>query len=109
MKRSIKSLINQLKLYPWKQKSYSFHAYIIKALIFLYSIYRYTSRSYESYGFLKEDSFSYPRWWTTSQYPLPLSHFSTFQFIYKYIPHINDSQITSLQYILVFFSFLGKL
>lgn len=109
MKGSIKSLLNQIKLHPWKEQSYSLHGYIIQALIFSYSIYRYSSRSYESYGFLPEGSFSYPRAVLSIFYPLPLSHFSTFQFIYKYIPHINADQISIIQYIIILSSFLGLL
>lgn len=107
MRKTINSFMKQIKLHPWKEKSYSLNSFVIQALIFSYSIYRYASRSYESYGILPEDSFSYPRWWLADLYPLPISHFSTFQFIYKYIPHIDSYTISIFQYIIILTSLLG--
>tara|TARA_B100000242_G_C43055458_1_gene493962 strand:- start:18787 stop:20094 length:1308 start_codon:yes stop_codon:yes gene_type:complete len=107
MNSLINSFRKQIKLHPWKVKSYFFQAYLIQALTFFYTIYRYLSRSYESYGFLPHDSFTYPRWWLADLYPLPLSHFSTLQFIYRYIPHIDADLIAKFQYFIVIFAFFG--
>ena len=98
-----------LNLNPWKKQSFVFQGYIIQFLIFSYSIFRYLSRSYESYGFLNDQSFSYPRWWLADLYPLPISHFSTFQFIYDFFPRLNPDNLMYIQYLIVVFSIFGLL
>lgn len=81
--------------------------FFIQFLVFLYTAYRYLSRSYESYGFLPESSFSYPREWLADLWQFPALHFSTFQFIYNWLPHPSADQIRVIQYLIVFAAFAG--
>jgi predicted DCC family thiol-disulfide oxidoreductase YuxK len=95
------------RLIDTSMPTHRIRAYFIQFLIFSYVVYRYLSRSYESYGFLPESSFSYPRWWIADLWKWPVLHFSTFQFVYNWIPHPSADQIRIIQYLIVLAALAG--
>ena len=107
MRSFFSSQFHQIKLSPWRIDTEYIRSYIIQLLVFSYTIYKYLSRSYETYGIIPSDLLNYPRWWIADLYKLPALHFSTFQFIYDSIPHPNAALIRIIQYLIVGFSFSG--
>ena len=103
----LRNLIKKLKLYPWRIETEYIRSYIIQFTIFFYGIYRYMSRSYESYGFLNKEVFIYNREWLKTLYPVPVLHFTSFQFIYDFIPRPSAYEIRNIQYLIIIFLFFG--
>ena len=105
--KSLKSLISHISIRDFKSPTEVVHGYVIQLLTFGYVIYKYSSRSYESYGFLAPDAFNYHRWWLADLWPVPASHFSTFQFIYNIFPHPSVDIIALIQYAIIISGILG--
>ncbi len=82
----------------------SFHFYMMQFFGSLYMIYRLLSRDYSFIGFFSPESQIYARGLFHELFPIPISYFTTFQFIYKVIPFPSPLAIDILQYLIVFSS-----
>ncbi len=79
------------------RESPALHFYVLQFLGFGYLLYRLASRDYTVYGFLTEEMFNYPR--RPPWMEIPLLHFTTFQWIYAFIPRPTPEVIFWLQVI----------
>ena len=73
------------------------HFYLLQFVGFAYLFYRFASRNYAVYGLLPDDAFQYPRCPPVELLPVPVLHFTTFQFIYTFIPRPSPEVITGMQ------------
>jgi hypothetical protein len=89
------------------RESPPFHFYLMQFVGFSYFLYRFASRNYTVYGFLPPDMFNYPRISTFGMWPIPLSYFTSFQFIYTVIPRPTPEIIFGLQWIIIISCCLG--
>jgi len=109
MKHISKKLISslnsyqELRFYGIFKKSPPLHFYIFQFISFSYFLYRFLSRNYTIYGLLPESSFSYPERFVygTWPFPVPMSYFTTFQFIYQFSPLPSESTIFLIQVIII--------
>lgn len=107
MINSINKAIKKIGTKSFDGKLYNIRSYWIQFLVFGYCLFRYSSRSYEAYGLIDPTRVLYQRWWVADLWQLPALHFSSFQFIYDFIPYPGTSQIRVIQYGICIFSILG--
>jgi hypothetical protein len=92
------------------RKSPPLHFYMLQCLAFAYMLYRLLSRDYSIYGVLPSGAFDYPRTFILELWPpRPLLHWSSFQFIYSFIPRPDPSTLKGLQWIAAVFCVSGLL
>ena len=76
------------------------HFHILQGTAFLYLGYRLASRNYALYGHLPEQAFHYPDRYVLETGPLleaPLSHWTTFHFIYDILGHPGYDTLFAVQ------------
>ena len=98
-----------LSFFGFFRSSPILHFYLMQLVIFFYIAYRFASRDYTIYGLIEEKHFDYPFNLVNELYPIPLSHFTTFQFIYNWIDHPGVQTIAVLQLIVVVSCILGAI
>ena len=91
------------------KKSPPLHLYMMQFIGFSYLGYRFASRNYTVYGFLPDEAFNYSRTLANQFVPLPVLHFTTFQFIYDFLPRPTPDVIAGLQYCIIFACLMGVL
>lgn len=79
----------------------AFHFYLLQFFGGLYMTYRLLSRDYTFIGFFTQVDQIYLRGLFHEYFPIPVSYFTTFQFIYELIPFPNTFAIEIIQLIIV--------
>ena len=80
---------------------YNFHFYLLQFVGSFYMIYRLWSRDYSHLGLFVEEFRNYPRGLFHEIFPIPLSYFTTCQFIYEFIPFPSPYFIGIIQFSII--------
>ncbi len=79
------------------RESPAFHFHLLQLVGFLYLADRFASRNYTVYGLLPADAFDFPRGQLNELLPIPAVWFTTFQFLYEFLPRPGPTAIAVLQ------------
>src|SRR5262245_3584093 len=96
--RSRRSTSREVRFFGVLRESPALHFYLLQAVGFLYLAWRFASRSYVVYGILPDEAFDFPRPYQTELWPVPWLHFTTFQFLYDFVPRPGPEGIRLMQY-----------
>jgi predicted DCC family thiol-disulfide oxidoreductase YuxK len=91
----------EVRFFGILRESPPLHFYLLQFIGFLYIFYIFSSRNYTVYGLLPDDAFNYPRSFLNEFLPIPLLHFTTFQFLYAVVPRPGPEIIGVLQWMII--------
>ena len=97
----------ELRFFGVLRESPALHFYLMQFVAFAYVFYRFASRSYEVYGRFPHEMFDFPRRYVVELWPTPGLYFTTFQFIYEFVPRPTPEVIFCLQLVILGFCVLG--
>ncbi|HEX2842736.1 hypothetical protein [Hyphomicrobium sp.] len=86
------------------------HCYLIQAVAFGLAIYLFSSWNLSSIAFIPDEAFSrLSRAKLHSYWKTPWFHYTTFQFIYDFVPRPSATTIRNLQFVIIGSAFFGLL
>lgn len=89
------------------RSSPALHFYLFQAVGFLYLAYRFASRNYTGMGLYPAEAFEFPRTYLVEFLPIPALWFTSFQWIYSFVPRPGPEAIGAMQVAVVVASLSG--
>ncbi len=99
----------ELRPFGVLRESPALHFYLLQAVGFLYLAWRFASRDYTVYGMLPAEAFDFPRAYQSELWPIPPLHFTTFQFLYDFLPRPSADVVRGMQITVVVAALAGFL
>lgn len=104
----MKHILQQdVRWYGIFRRSSPVHLYLLQFTTFTYMLYRLISRDYRVYGLIPEKMFDYQREFIIELYPIPLTYFTSFQWIYAIFPRPSYEFIGYIQYSIILMCICG--
>lgn len=99
----------EVRFFGILRESPALHFYLLQAVGFLYLAWRFASRDYTVYGSLPDAAFDFPRAYPNELWPVPPLWFTTFQFVYEFLPRPSAEGVRAMQYAVIGASLAGLL